>query len=297
VREFGGRAFVVYEDQGNHDVVASTITALFVAPNGAATPPFHVGTQFDEDQPAVAIAGDRALVTWSDRETYDPSALVGRILDASGTFLTPTFLVAEAPNEQMFSACGWDGAQFVAAWTDYRAVLPIEQLRGNIWAARIDPLGNVLDPGGFQVTDDALPEDLPKVTGANGRAMIAYSRMNGPVGPEVQRIGFRMLGTTATATPTVSAGSAVGWRAGPNPFRDHVEISYTGDVSPAGPTVLEIFGVDGRRVAQSLMSSASPRFRWDGRTETGTSTPSGVYFVRVREAGQTVLSERIIRLQ
>ena len=289
----GGRVFIVYEDQANHDVNTSVITGIFVDASGVAQPSFSVSTELNEDMPALSVAGDRALVSWSERESHDPSAIVGRLINADGSFRTPVFLIAEAPGEQLFSACGWDGTQFVTAWTDYREVNGIEQLRGNIWAARVDADGSVLDPGGFQVTDDPLPEDLPRVTGANGKAMIACSRLHGPEGPEVQRIGYRVLGIDAAGVGDDAIASA--WQVGPTPFGSRLDIRFTGDARTLGSAaMLEIFSANGRRVAHQPMNEAGAT--WDGRADSGEPTGSGVYFVRVSDRGRQLLERRVVRL-
>lgn len=293
--EVDGRAFLVYEDQGNHDVAASTITALFVEGSGIANPSFHVGTAFDEDMPSVALADDRILVTWSDRENYDPSAIVGRLLHRDGSFRTATFLIAEAPNEQMFSDCAWDGNEFVAVWTDYRNVASVEQLRGNIWAARIEAGGLVVDPGGFPVTDDPLPEDLAAVTGAGGKALIGYSRLSGAAGPEVQRIGFRLLGVNPAEVAELAPPSD--WSIGPQPFRDHLRISYAGRGEVHSDRVVEIVAIDGRRVARLPMAGSAGSVEWDGRDGNGASVANGVYLVRVSDGGRQLVQRKVTRIE
>lgn len=294
MHELGSRVLIVYEDQGNHDVVTSQITGIFISPDGSASASFVVSTALNEDMPSLAVAGSRALVTWSARETYTPSAIVGRLIDADGSFPTGVFLVAEAPNEQMFASSAYDGTQFVTAWTDYRDVNGIEALRGNIYAARIAFDGTVLDPGGFAVTDDPLPEDLPCLTGGGGKTIIAYSRLHGPSGREVQRIGFRVLGVDPADVGDLAQGAA--WRVGPTPFRDRLAVSFAGDRARLGAKLrVEFIALNGRRVAQ--VESTEPNFTWDGRNEEGVPVASGVYFVRVSDGGRVLLERRVVHIE
>lgn len=297
VRTFGGRAFVVWEAQANHDVATSTIRGVFVEVNGSVGTSFPISTSLNDDDPGVAIAGDRALVTWSNRGDYDPSAVSARLLSSAGELLGAPFLVCEAPNEQVFTACGWDGSQFVAVWVDYRDLAAIEQLRGDIWAARITLDGVVLDPGGFQLTDGPLPEDLPEVTGGDGKAIVAYSRLDGPAGPEVQRIGLRVVGLDRS-THVADLPARGAWRAGPNPFRHQFELSFAGEGLLSGAEArVEIFGLDGRRVAGGVLDQSSRRFVWDGKSESGRPVANGIYHLRVMQGDQRLFESRVTRIE
>ncbi|MDM7914058.1 MAG: hypothetical protein QUU85_02170, partial [Candidatus Eisenbacteria bacterium] len=218
IADFGGRFFVVYEDQGNHDVVSSVITGVFVGVDGLAQPSIQISPTFDEDMPGLAVSGTgaQALVTWSNQNTYPTSAIEGRIVNADGSFATAPFVIADAAGEQLFTTAAWNGEQYVTAWVDYRYVTGVEQLRGDIFAARIDASGSVLDPGGFPVTDGPLPEDLPQLTsGGAGKVILAYTKMHGPGGPEVQRIGYRVIGADVAGVGDPHGAGFAAWTLGP----------------------------------------------------------------------------------
>lgn len=80
----------------------------------------------------------------------------------------------------------------------------VEQLRGDIYAARVSFAGAVLDPDGIQMTTGPLPEDLPPTVAANGRTVFAFSKLNGAVSPEIQRIGYRVLENAASSAVTIT---------------------------------------------------------------------------------------------
>jgi hypothetical protein len=296
IQEFGGRWFVVYEAQGNHDVAASLVTGVFVEPNGTPAPGFPISTSYDDDHPGLAVAGDRALVTWSNQNDHPTSAIEGRLVNPDGTFRTAPFLVCDAPGEQLFTSAGFDGEQFVVAWTDFREVTGVEQMRGDIWAARVGLDGGVLDPGGFPLTNDPLPDDLPQVSGGAGRTVIAYCRMNGPAGPEVQRIGFRILGDVPTSVDL--DGGPTAWSLGPVPFTDRITLSR-GSSAGAGIAELgiEVFSIDGRLVFRGRMPANATRFVWDGHSDRGERAAPGTYYVRVSDGARSLFKSRIVRIR
>jgi len=201
VYTFGNRWLVVWEAQATHDLTVSTIRGIFVNANGQANPPFQISQGGHGDDPEAAIVGDRTFIAWYDDATQGNYKIKGRLLAANGTFLGNEFDVCNTNRERISTTASWDGSQFVVAWIDFRSLTGVvEQWRGDVWAARIDYEGNVLDQDGFQVTSGSLPEDLPAVAGANGKSLIAFSKLNGTVSPEVQRIGYRVL-ENSTGTP------------------------------------------------------------------------------------------------
>jgi hypothetical protein len=192
VRTFSNRWLVVWEAQATHDQVASTVRGRFVELNGTAGASFAISTSGDADYPDVAIAGSRALIAWHEYTSQD-GRVRARLMDQDGTFPGAQFLINDANNRQWFATCSWDGGQFVVAWTDYRSFNVVEQLRGDIFATRVTLDGTVVDPNGIQITSGPLPEDLPAVAGAGGKTVLLFSKLNGAINPEIQRIGYRVL--------------------------------------------------------------------------------------------------------
>jgi len=197
VRTLGNQWLVVFEVQQSHDQLPSSVMSRLIDANGLVTSTLVVNTSGDADVPDVAIAGSRALIVWHDYTSLD-AKIMGRLLDQNGSFVGAPFVVSDANNRQYFPTVAWDGQRFVAAWTDFRSNNGIEQLRGNIYAARISYDGVVADPNGIPVTSGPLPEDAPAAAAFSGKTVIAFSKLNGLAGnPEIQRIGYRILENTA----------------------------------------------------------------------------------------------------
>ena len=294
VRALGTRWLVVWVHRPTHDSPASAVNAAFVDAAGTPTAPVVVsgaGYGFEHD---VAVGNGRALITWADNGAYVDAQIEARLLNADGSFLGSDFIVCDVPKHQRFTSCGWDGSGFVAAWTDFRGLGQVEQLRGDIFAARIGWDGVVQDPGGFQVSAGPLPEDLPAVTGGGGVPLIAYCRLEGSRDAEVQRIAYRTVGTAATDVVVVAPGARQ-LRAEPNPFRGTIAFAFAG--SQEAPTHLEIFGVDGRRVRSFELAAGVRELVWDGRDEQGHGVPAGVYFARVRQGAEAWPTSRVVRIR
>lgn len=299
-RTIGGRALVIWERQTNHDIDTSTIRAIWVNADGTLGSSMTVSQSGDADYPDVALAEDRMLVSWMDELSTTDTSVKGRMLALDGSFLTPEFTINNETKEQMFPACGWSGSFFTVAWVDMRALGQVDQLRGDIYMARVEPDGTVLDPGGIQVTDTPLPEDLPAVVGRNGRCIVAFSQMHGSCGnPEVQRIGYLKLQELGASDVAVGTSEPFSLQSGPNPFRDQLQISWQLGALGGGsdPLELEIFGTDGRKLWSTSIDSKEGTLLWDGRTDRGNSAPNGAYFVRMRAGDRELDAVRVLRVQ
>ncbi|MCA9730181.1 MAG: hypothetical protein KC729_21025, partial [Candidatus Eisenbacteria bacterium] len=298
-RTIGDRVLVFWEKQVNHDNDASTISAVWIEPDGTVGPSMVVSQSGDSDHPDVAVAEDRMLVTWMDEFSTTDTGVEGRILGLDGSFLTPEFTICNAHKEQMFPACGWSGSFFTVAWSDMRGLGQIDQLRGDVYMTRVDADGTVLDPGGVQVTDGPLPEDLPAVVGCADACIIAFSQLHGTCGsPEVQRIGYvsvRQLGVADVEEGTVGGFA---FQTGPNPFQEELRISWQGALRSVGDAGnVEIIGIDGRRIWSAPMTGVDGSVAWNGKTRQGHAAPAGAYFVRMRLGADEVGTARVLRVR
>jgi len=293
VRTLSDRWFVTWVHRPTHDSPASSVRGAFVDASVVPLPEFTIsgsGYGFEAD---VAVGDDRALVVYIDNAEYVDAQVEARLVNADGSFATGEFLVCDAPKHQRFAACGWDGTQFFAAWTDFRGLGIVDHLRGDTYAARIDGSGAVLDPNGFQVTTGPLPEDLPAVVGGGGTAIIAYCVLDGGRDDEVQRIGYRTTagGTTGVDLPAAVVARLRSW---PNPFRSSIGFDFSNE-SGSRPSRVEIIGADGRRIRTLVLSSRAGGIGWDGRDAAGHAVPAGVYFVKA-SFGEKLLTTRIVRI-
>ncbi len=91
-------------------------------------------------------------------------------------------------------------------------------------------------------------------------------------------------GGTVAAPPTAVATRLL--PAAPNPFNPTTTLAY--ELAQAGPVRLEVYGVDGRRVATLISGERSAGRHeaiWRGTDDAGRAVSSGVYLARLRHAG------------
>ena len=111
-----------------------------------------------------------------------------------------------------------------------------------------------------------------------------------------------MAADTAYAVPSSipesgGRGSALAFRAGPNPFGWNVDLSL--ELPRPESVSLEVFDLQGRllrRIDYGLLGGGAHRLRWDGRDGDGTDAGSGVYWVRLLAGARTDI-KRIVRVR
>jgi phosphoribosylformylglycinamidine (FGAM) synthase PurS component len=138
-----------------------------VTPGGTVLDPSGILiTMAGRDQltPAVGFDGANFLVAWGDNRAADLNLDVyGARVTPAGTVLDPQgFVITQAANEQSHPAIGFDGANFLVVWTDYR-----NGDYSDIYGARVTPQRTVLDPQGFAISQTVLDQSNP-VLGFDG---------------------------------------------------------------------------------------------------------------------------------
>ncbi len=81
----------------------------------------------------------------------------------------------------------------------------------------------------------------------------------------------------------------------PNPFSDSVRISFS--LPTSGPVDIDVFDVKGTHVASLVhetRSAGTHEVSWNGRSNTNSPVPAGVYFYKVRFDNDTLLRKMII---
>lgn len=96
--------------------------------------------------------------------------------------------------------------------------------------------------------------------------------------------------TKGGATPALSL------TAHPNPTSGPVTIFGSFPALENQAPVVEIYDVAGKRVTRwdGVANSSSFSFQWDGRDERGARVASGLYFARLRIAGEVVTRKFVV---
>ncbi|MEN8225067.1 MAG: FlgD immunoglobulin-like domain containing protein [Bacteroidota bacterium] len=135
-------AFMVYD----YDVYAARVTT-----SGEVLDPYGIkisaNVGINEKEPSVAFDGTNFLVIWSDdRNGPNNYDIYGMRISPDGEILDPGgFPVCTASGFQTLTAISFNGTHYLASWSDFR---PGDY---DIYGARIDPDGTVLESDGFEI--------------------------------------------------------------------------------------------------------------------------------------------------
>lgn len=133
---------------------------------------------------------------------------------------------------------------------------------------------------------DGVPQALPTV----------FDAARGVLRASTEELGtFRVVsgsGATSLSPPAALRLEL----AGPNPFRSGVALRYA--VPALSVVELAIYDIHGRRVRtlhEGALRAGEHAARWDGRTDAGRVTSTGIYFVRLRDP-RAAVTRRLIRI-
>ncbi len=143
----GSNYFVVWTDTRND---SDDIYGARVGPDGTVLDPQGIPISTAphwQDCPAVAFDGTNYLVTWTDfRSNTGYADIYGARVSPAGAVLDPQGIpISTAAHGQYGSAVAFDGTNYLVVWGDGRSGYD------DIYAARVSPNGEVLDPGGIPI--------------------------------------------------------------------------------------------------------------------------------------------------
>ena len=123
-----------------------------------------------EWQPSVTFNGTDYLVVWTDDRNGTYPDIYGARVNPNGTVLdTLNIPISLTPGVKRMPAVGSDGNGFLAVWEDDR-----DYPAGDVYGARINAAGNVLDPQGIDVTTAAAFHNNPDVASGAGNFLVAW---------------------------------------------------------------------------------------------------------------------------
>ena len=125
-------------------------------------------TPWDQDHAAIASNGAGFFVTWYDAQL--PGQVRGSPVSASGVVAVPDGTLFESPPGDVQSAAGWDGVNWIAAWTKY-ATGSSTLIR----VARVSGTGAMLPGSPFTASAGNWSMYYPAVGALNGGALVAWS--------------------------------------------------------------------------------------------------------------------------
>ncbi|MBD3333894.1 MAG: T9SS type A sorting domain-containing protein [Candidatus Eisenbacteria bacterium] len=279
VAAVGDRWIATWERHPTHDNPTGYAEGALVTTAGTMTAFLDISTGVGYNA-VPASAGDTAVVVFRAAGNNAPDIHMRRIL-SDGTFLDAgDATLSSAYNGQYLPDIAWDGNQFVSVYTDLRNTNLLDAPRDDIYATRAASDGAILDPAGFAVAADSLPESQPAVTGGGGLALLGGAIFRAEAPFTAYRIGYRRMGNlpSAVGDPSTLARSLA---AHPNPSAGPSRIAL--QLKRAGGTQVRVYDVSGavvRRVHSGVLPAGRTDLNWDGRDAAGRPLAPGVYFIR-----------------
>ncbi len=156
----GNNYLVVWEDHCTGDT--SDIFGARITQSGGFLDPSHIliSTAVNSQiSPSVAFDGNNYLVVWSDKRSGIEDIYCTRVTQA-GVILDPGGIaISTAPNIQSKPKVAFDGNNYLVVWEDYRNNIDT----ADIYGARLNQAGLVLDPIGFPISADTGEQVAPAV--------------------------------------------------------------------------------------------------------------------------------------
>jgi hypothetical protein len=192
---FGGtQYFVAWQDKRSG--VAFDIYGSRVTTDGDVLEPAGLALSTavgDERRPAVAFAGSHFLAVWQDQRNANYDIYATQVSAAGGVVQPAGIPVTTATGAQEYPTVASDGTDYFLAWQDIRS--------GNydIYAARVDSAGTVLDPAGLIICDATGAQTTPAAVYNAPDFLVVWDDARGAdsdiYGGRVETDGTRLDGT------------------------------------------------------------------------------------------------------
>jgi phosphoribosylformylglycinamidine (FGAM) synthase PurS component len=161
VTAFDGTNFLVAWVDGR-DTNGYNLHGARVTPEGRVLDSAHLVISHergDEWLPAVAFGGTSFLVAWEDFRNGDYPGIYGARVTGQGALLdTAGFVISQAADAQIRPEVGFDGANFLVVWENWRY-----GGYDDIYGARVTPAGEVLDPTGILISQAEYDQSFPRI--------------------------------------------------------------------------------------------------------------------------------------
>jgi len=192
----GANYLVVWEDDRNAADGQDHFLNIYgarITPEGTVLEPEAIPISIDVGYQSGAVAafnGQNYLVVWmsSDEGAYD-SNIYGTRVSPAGQVLDPGFITVSAGDDrESYPAVTSDGQYFFVSWQDER----LDSV--DIFGARIDNEGNLLDPIGFPISRAAHDQYTPTTAFGTYTYLVAWSDLRHNADDALEEIyGARVL--------------------------------------------------------------------------------------------------------
>ncbi|MDQ3297460.1 MAG: hypothetical protein M3619_12800 [Myxococcota bacterium] len=156
----------------------------------------------DQLVPDVVHGAGVSLVVWQDRRNGDFD-IFGAIINPAGAIVATDIAISTAVNDQNTPAVAFDPASntFVVVWSDTRTGT------ADIYGARVNPSGSVLDAGGIKISNGANGEFRPDVGVTGDVAYVVWDDRRSDTQGDIY--GARLTVSASSLGVTDAAGVAI----------------------------------------------------------------------------------------
>ncbi len=176
--------------------------------------------------PSIARSETSLLVVWDDeRITSDKDIFCTRITP-EGNILDPVGIaICTAPGEQTLPQVAAGDFNYLVVWQDYR------NDTHDIYGARIDLDGNVLDPDGFPISTGSAWEESPEVAFDGTNFLVVWTDDRSMISPDI-------YGTRITSGGEILDGSGF-------QITSETEMEFAPSITYNGSNYLVVWEVGG----------------------------------------------------
>ncbi len=285
-----GGAIVAWYDYDSSRVFAGRVTGAGAAiwTTDGVRLCAHAGAQLSPK--IVSDGAGGGIVGWYDLRSGSTSDYYLQRLDGSGARLwgDDALPLCTAPGGQSNLEVIPDGEHgAIAVWADDR----VPGTR-NLYAQRVGPAGNPLWAVDGILVGGAEPgsQDQPAIVASGGGVIVAFADWRG-TSTDLYAQQFSLDGLLAVAVVGVEPGERSrephGLAVAPLPAR--VDVTFSFDARSAGPVLLDLFDLQGRRLRRLGGRTDPPgvhHLRWDLRDEAGRPVGAGIYLARLGWEGE-----------
>ena len=252
------------------------------------------------DPQIISDTSGGAIVVWSDARNNGTTGddTYAQRVNASGAaqWTADGIVVCNAANQQVLARMAPNGSGgAVVAWMDTRS----GGLNYDIYAQRINANGSAQwAANGVALCTAANAQASPTVASDGfGGAIVAWHDFRNGIHNDIYAARVTQGGAILTAVRDTPALSSLRVSdAYPNPFTSGTAFDVTLDAD--ANVSVEIFDVSGRRVRAlelGRLVAGATRIAFDGLDARAQRLPSGVYFARVRAAGETATRKLVVQ--
>jgi MYXO-CTERM domain-containing protein len=172
-------------------------------------PALVLPTSGDSASPAIAFDGTNYLVVWQETSLGSGDIHGVRVSPAGGVLDLAPIPISAAVNAQQEPVVAFDGTNYLVAWTDGRSGVGT-----NVYAARVDPDGDVLDGNGVQLCSASHGQSTPAVAFDGAGYLVVWQDTRQPESFEIYGTRVTPAGAALDADGVLLSSGHAGHYAG-----------------------------------------------------------------------------------